>query len=172
MELEFRQGKEEFEQHPDWGISAFSRYYEVNFEADVYNERLLVIHRFRYEYTGGAHGNYGTEYFVIDPVAAKRLILDDMVKTEARPIILAQIEEALRNMQELKDGEPLTQGGFFEDFVNIPENFFLSSEGLGFHWDPYEIAPYVFGPIEVILPYEKITNCLTEKGKSLVRERQ
>jgi hypothetical protein len=54
--------------------------------------------------------------------------------------------------------------------VRIPENFFLTvledvpafpnstghRLGLGFHWDPYEIAPYVYGPIEIVIPYDEI----------------
>ncbi|GHT67506.1 hypothetical protein FACS1894110_13120 [Spirochaetia bacterium] len=165
MEKEFRQGKEEFERNPDWGISVFSRVYEEAFEADLYTAQLVVIRRDWYEYTGGAHGNFLIDYFVIDPAVAKRLTLDDILKTEARPLVLARIEEALRNMRELKDGEPLTKGGFFEETVNIPDNFFLSPEGLGFLWNIYEIAPYAYGPIEVILPYEKVMGCLTPKGR-------
>lgn len=172
MEKEFRQGKEEFERNPDWGISVFSREYEEVFETDIYQPGLAVIHRNWYEYTGGAHGNHGTTYFVIDPAAAKRLTLDDIVKTTARPLILEQTEEALRSLRGLKAGAPLTEGGFFENSISIPDNFFLSSEGLGFHWDPYEIAPYSDDSIEVILPYESIGDFLTEKGRSLAREVQ
>ncbi|GHV35931.1 hypothetical protein AGMMS49546_00260 [Spirochaetia bacterium] len=170
-ELEYR-SLQDILQEPDRPSATLNWEYEEVFEVDIYQPGLAVIHRNWYEYTGGAHGNHGTTYFVIDPAAAKRLTLDDIVKTTARPLILEQTEEALRSLRGLKAGAPLTEGGFFENSVSIPDNFFLSSEGLGFHWDPYEIAPYSDDSIEVILPYESIGDFLTEKGRSLARELQ
>ncbi|MDR0376684.1 MAG: RsiV family protein [Spirochaetaceae bacterium] len=31
---------------------------------------------------------------------------------------------------------------------------------MGFHWDPYEIAPYVMGFIEIVIPYDEIAPLL------------
>ena len=44
--------------------------------------------------------------------------------------------------------------------MDIPETFFLTPEGLGFFWNPYEIGPYVMGVIEVVIPYEKLGDAL------------
>jgi hypothetical protein len=78
------------------------------------------------------------------------------------------VEEALRDQAGLKQGEPLQTGGFFEDTVTAPDNFFLAEPGLGFHWDPYEIAPYAAGPVEVIIPYNRIGSLLSSRGAVLI----
>jgi hypothetical protein len=59
---------------------------------------------------------------------------------------------------------PLSEGGFFEDSVDRLEDFFVSPQGLGFQWDPYEIAPYSTGIIEIIFPYDQIRGLFTELG--------
>jgi hypothetical protein len=110
------------------------------------------------------------DWFVIESDSAKQVLLTDIIKEDKRPALIEAIEDALRNLRELKSYESLMEGGFFENSISLSENFFLAAGGLGFHWDPYEIAPYAVGPIEVILPYEKIKDSLTEKGQALIRE--
>jgi hypothetical protein len=114
---------------------------------------LLVLCRSREYYLGGAHGMREKQYLVIDPRAEKTFTLDDVLKDGSRPALGRLVEAALRARAGLAPTLPLTQGGYFEDSPEIPENFFLSAQGLGFHWDPYEIAPYAMGPIEITIPY-------------------
>ena len=97
-----------------------------------------------------------TQYLVIDTVRARRLTLDDVINPGARSDLQRRLEAALRARAEGGTGTPLSQSGYFEDFAPPPENFTFSPKGITFHWDPYEIAPYSEGPIEVTLPYKEL----------------
>ncbi|QQO08928.1 RsiV family protein [Breznakiella homolactica] len=130
---------------------------------------ILVTSREYWYYTGGAHGMGEKTYFVFDIETSQRLSVGDVFTEQAMPELAEYIQDALRVWSEIPPGAPLTEGGFFEDTVEVPEDFFLSPQGAGFQWDQYEIAPYAWGQIEVVLPEEKISGLLTEKGAELLR---
>lgn len=136
--------------------------YTETWEAGSPWSQVLVISRNLEYYLGGAHGMREKRYFVIfqDTHKVQPAALADIIEPASWPLVEERIAQALRIEANLEPDEPLSQGGFFEDTVEIPDNFFLTSQGLGFHWDPYEIAPYVMGSIEVLLPYEQIQDLL------------
>jgi hypothetical protein len=126
---------------------------------------LLVLSRSREYYFGGAHGMREKKYLVIDTAGARQITVDDLIRPDARPALQRRIEAELRAASGIGETVSLSEGGFFEDTVQIPEIFFFIIRedipgagrlGLGFHWDPYEIAPYVYGPIEIIIPCDEI----------------
>jgi hypothetical protein len=131
---------------------------------------LIVLSRWQESYTGGAHGLAENEYVVIDTVTAERLILDAFLVQDARPRLRLKIEEALRRWADLPAGTPLSSGGLFEDSVEIPENFFVCPDGLGFQWNAYDIAPYVYGLIEIVIPWEETAGLLNARGQALTKE--
>lgn len=144
--------------------------YTETFEALDQTAHIAVLRQSREYYLGGAHGMREKIYFVLALDELKRLSLADLIKKEAEPALQDHIEEALRIRQGLAPGAPLSEGGLLADSAAPSQDFFLSPEGFGFQWDVYEIAPYVMGPIEVIIPYEKIMPLCTPKGLSLIKE--
>jgi hypothetical protein len=136
--------------------------YTETLEASSPYSQLLVLSRNLEFYLGGAHGMKEKRYFVIfhNTDTVQHLRLEDLIKPDAWSGLEGLIVEALRKKANLETDAPLSQGGFFEDAVEVPDNFFLTPQGLGFHWDPYEIAPYVMGSIEVVLPYKQIQDML------------
>jgi hypothetical protein len=142
--------------------------YAETISPETLTQAMAVVSRNREYYLGGAHGMREKKYFVIDLEENRRLRINDLPREGAEPALRGEVEEALRELTGLKSGEALSGGGFFEDTVKIPDNFFLSPGGLGFRWDPYEIAPYVMGPIEVIIPAEKARPLLSPRGLALL----
>jgi hypothetical protein len=142
--------------------------YTETIRLDAPLSKIMMLSRNREYYVGGAHGMREKQYFVIDTDGQKQLRLEDLIKTDAFPALNSRIEGELRVFSGIAPDEPLSQGGFFEDRVGIPENCFLTAEGLGFHWDQYEIAPYFMGPIEVLLPYGNIKDLLSERLNKLL----
>ncbi|MDR0662741.1 MAG: RsiV family protein, partial [Spirochaetaceae bacterium] len=138
-------------------------YYKEWFSGVIYPE-LLVISRESYVYSGGAHGENQKTYFVIDTKRLSQITLGDILKPDSGEALQKEIDGALR----AKYSAPLTQAGFFADTAGESDNFFISREGLGFCWNPYDIAPYAMGVIEVVLPYDRIENLLTERGAALL----
>ncbi|MDR2740933.1 MAG: RsiV family protein [Treponema sp.] len=122
--------------------------------------RCFVIYKSREYYLGGAHGMREKRYFLFDTVKGKRIGLDELIQKNVRMTLRRLIAAKLRVHAGLEENAPLSQGGFFTDLPEIPDNFFLTSNGLGFHWDPYEIAPYVMGSVEIIIPYDELMDVL------------
>jgi hypothetical protein len=141
------------EQFPDMRAESLARHYNESITAVDY-ENYAVIKRVLDYYSGGAHGMTETFFSVFDRKAARFVTLAE-VAGEAR---LSELREAvadvLRKRFELREDEPFTAAGFLKDEFALTGNFFLSEEGIGFHWNPYELAPYSFGAIEVVVPLE------------------
>ncbi|GHU42131.1 hypothetical protein FACS1894190_11090 [Spirochaetia bacterium] len=147
--------------------ASYNWYYNEVINGVVFPEKIVVDRNIE-SYTGGAHPNHLKTYYVLDTGAMKQVSLDDVILKTSRPALQSLIEDALRKKFRLAAGSPLKSGGFFEDTVEATENFFLTEQGLGFAWDQYEIAPYVTGQIEIVLPRENVLPFLTEKGKALL----
>lgn len=155
---------------PDYPQESLNWFYTETMDAEVISSGGMVIRRNRDYYTGGAHGMRNTEYFVLDLAGMEQLILEDIIKPGSEPALAEEVEAALRDFSNLTGETPLSQGSFFEDTVEPSENFFLNSQGLGFHWDPYEIAPYVVGPVEILIPYDRVSNHLTPRALSFMED--
>ena len=157
-------------------MASFNWYYTEKVESRMVSvkgfmpgrEKLLVLTKTTESYLGGAHGNSFTACFVIDPAAAKHLALDDIFSSPEE--LRLRLEAELRRQYKLPEGAPLSSAGFFEDRIELPENFFLaetpgnSSGGpsgdspfMRFLWNTYEIAPHTMGAIEVSLPLKSLS---------------
>lgn len=167
----------------DSSLASLSGSYDEKVTVVFQNQSALVLKREIYEYKGGAHGNTEAKYFNIDLEKNGLLTLDSLLIAEAKPQLLKYIEEALRNyastkpelLQILAQNESITEvysfwEGYLNDLSGLPVNFFLTTEALGIHWDPYEIAAYAVGAVEITLPYNTIDNILSEQGRSLINK--
>jgi hypothetical protein len=129
----------------------------------------MIIERDYYSYSGGAHGLSTKRYYVIDLDQRKQLRIDDFFANyqgdkRLRDIIYFELGKYSR----LKSGQRLSEGIFFSDEPELSFNFFLSNEGLGLHWDPYQIAPYAHGNIKVIIPWQVIRPLMLTEGIELL----
>jgi len=117
----------------------------------------IIIDRDYYIYSGGAHGLSTKRYYVIDMEQQKQLRINDLFAdyqgdNRLRDIIYFELGKYSR----LKSGQKLSEGIFFSDEPALSFNFFVSNEGLGLYWDPYQIAPYAYGNIKIIIPWQVI----------------
>ncbi|MDR1107423.1 MAG: RsiV family protein [Spirochaetaceae bacterium] len=129
--------------------------------------QLLIIDRTKEYYTGGAHGMVETDYFLIDSTEKKQLHLRDLFQDGTAGALQERVEAALRVYSGLEEGAPLSNGYYFNDSAEPPDNFYLTPQGLTFHWNPYEIAPYSVGPVEITVPYADVEELFNSLGKSL-----
>jgi hypothetical protein len=140
--------------------------YLETFDGAVYPS-LFVVSRNRYIYSGGAHGQTEKIYFMLDTKLLSQVSLEDILQNESNALLQKQIDNTLCERYRAAPGASLKSIGFLEDTAGIPENFFMTREGIGFCWNQYEIAPYSMGAIEIVLPYDKIENLLNDRGKAL-----
>jgi hypothetical protein len=167
---ELRLGENEFPQN-DRPPASFNWDYDETVSASLINGResageksgvvtegeFLVVSRNKEYFLGGAHGNREKQYLVIDTGSWKVLSLSSLIRDTAFPDVQRLVIAKLALRSELEPGLPLSEGGYFTDAPELTENFFLTDKGLGFYWNQYEIAPYSFGPITVIIPWKELT---------------
>jgi hypothetical protein len=169
--IEYRDMGEEARNNPRIALSGTLNWsYEEQFEAETVTPRFVVIARNRANYTGGAHGNYDRSYFVFDRELGMRVFLSDLIREDALPALQELVNRELRAAKNLGPRDSLKKALFFVDSVELTENYFLSPQGLGFHWDPYEIAPYAEGYVEVQVPYGDLGALVRPEGQRLIRD--
>ena len=114
-----------------------------------------------YEYTGGAHGN---RYLLIqnydlqtgDAVSEQDLFIDDyyeQLKTLLLEALIAQTDKA----ETKKD---LRRLGYSVADVVPNENFYVTPAGITYVYNPYEIAPYAMGCIQISIPWDSVRHLL------------
>ena len=121
----------------------------------VFESRALVVVGVgESSYTGGAHGNYGSTYATFVRQTGEPLSLSDILvdgyEDKLRPHIVVGLEVALE--ASLGDADLYHTA---ED-VPLAGDWEVNGEALVFHYDPYEIGPYVMGAPSASIPREKI----------------
>ncbi|MDR1781284.1 MAG: DUF3298 and DUF4163 domain-containing protein [Tannerella sp.] len=116
----------------------------------------------RYSYTfGAAHGGSFFLGAVFDAATGSQIeendvFIDDYHDELAR-IIVEQLLESHNADTESTPGET--------DFFDLSEirpnkNFYVDNEGITYIYNEYEIAPYAYGAISVMVPFEKVRHLL------------
>lgn len=136
--------------------------WELKTTADtVYTGSNAITVKFEtYAYTGGAHPNSNLAFYTFDRETGRTLALNDMVSDTTA--LLDVVEKAFRKQQDLLPQYNLEERGYFlrDGQFFLPANVGLGRDGLIFYYNPYEIAAYAVGPIEVTVPYEQLNGIL------------
>lgn len=138
--------------------------YRENLDIRSLGEHGVTLGREKDVYTGGAHGMQTKTYYVLDQEALKVLKLPDFFRDPQGAELRGLVMEELRRYSGLAEGQPLSEGIFFENEPEMSSNFFISEKGLGLHWDPYDITPYSEGSIEITLPWSTIRPLLKQEA--------
>ncbi|MCS7053729.1 MAG: DUF3298 and DUF4163 domain-containing protein [Ignavibacterium sp.] len=148
---EFISDPELLEYYPaDWVFS-----FEVSFRTTYLSNELLSIVLDHIEFTGGAHHNYFSTGYNIRLSDGQLLKLDDIIKqNQFFNLSLFCEEEILK----IYNASSLAEAGFFDDEIIITPNqdFYVKPNYLVIQFDPYEIAPYSLGSIEIELRFDRL----------------
>ena len=121
---------------------------------------LLSISLHSYIYTGGAHGYGATHFLNFNKRNGKELERNEIFKNREGFEDFA--EEKFRIQESIPSNDPINSTGFMfeqEEFY-LPENIGFTADGLKLLYNPYEVASYADGVIELVLPYEDIQEYL------------
>jgi hypothetical protein len=146
--------------------SAQSWYTRTELTVDSSFNGIVQFSEYYEDYTGGAHGNYSAHYFLVKEQTGSSLILEDIVAPGALVELTARITQAYRQQEGVESGVPLSEYGLFVDQIEASDNFYISGNSLWFLYNPYEIAPYSAGVIEVGLPIEETQHLFKEEFKA------
>jgi len=134
--------------------------YDLEQNIKIYwnDKSYLVLSHFGYSYAGGAHGNYGATFYCYNVAEKKRMRLSDI--TSADTLLLQKLlEENFKKRAGLKPNEKLNTI-LFDNFLKPNKNFYFSGNELIFSYQPYEIAAYVNGQIDIGIPFTDLKGYL------------
>lgn len=134
----------------------------VNYKVELDNDKYLCFNLESYDYHGGAHGMYYTEYFVFDKTTGERMKYYDFVPS----INSDELHWGIKNgflPVELADGSE-GNAPFMNEETLVKENFRLNDDGsVSLVYGPYELDCYAAGN-----NFVKLTTKQVEKLKIMM----
>jgi hypothetical protein len=107
-----------------------------------------------YLYAGGAHGVANTFSTNFNLKTGRRVLESDLFIADHERTLLGIIKS------NLSKSHPDIIGDITWESVEINHNFFITNKGITYIFNPYEIAYYALGTIEVTLPWKDLVPIL------------
>jgi hypothetical protein len=130
------------------------------------NAEFITIELDAYLFTGGAHGYISKQLLNFDK--NKGVQLENWELFKDAEDFRAFAEEKFRQSEQIPNDKSINYTGFMfeEDAFYLPENIGFTKDGLKLLYNPYEVASYADGPIELILTHKEVKKHLSKKTKS------
>jgi hypothetical protein len=130
-----------------------------------YNEKqILCMEFYDYGFTGGAHGLSLSKFVVVSLDDGHRIHLDEVFREEYRNDLIDILNTQVRKQYEIPENKDLRDNGFWVEFLEPSENFYVNKDGIGFYYNQYEVAPFAMGPVDVFVPYRKLQWIVDKEG--------
>jgi|GEM_PF-1066404 len=136
---------------------------EMNGDTIFTSPQVISYGLAQFSYLGGAHPNTFTTFYLFDSKTGEELnpllFFDDTTQ------LLDKVESTFRRVENISPSANLENSGYFLENGKffLPANFIFSEDGVLIHYNPYEIAPYVKGPISFTIPYHELKGNLKEE---------
>lgn len=118
----------------------------------TFNMNGIVVYRNAYyEYSGGAHGMWGSWHLNYDLNQNKLLSLQDLFKTNTDKPLLTLIKNKIKRVYQTNNLQSVDFDAIF-----IPDNFQVTYGGIIFHYNPYDIGPFALGSPEIFIPFRDL----------------
>lgn len=131
--------------------------YEEGYQITFLNEQYLSILANGYEYAGGAHGMPFRTPLIFDLETGEQVkgkSLFAVSEEQFGEIKLEAYKELIEQSEEGTYGEDALS--IVEKTIDFDSGYYLTENGVTFYYDPYALAPYAAGYVEVTVPYEKL----------------
>ena len=168
--LLFSFSKQYFSDYYNSNIDIYDGGYSFNWEKTVSSmvsmnrDGILVYRIDNYGYTGGAHGLGISRFLVFDLIEMTQLSLNDIFIPGFEDELSKLLERKFRINYFLGTGQSLTEAGLFENNIHPSENYYPAANGIGFCYNPYELAPYSMGAIYIFLIFEDLEPILKKES--------
>lgn len=150
--------------------SAINELYDnTDFSFQYQRGRLATFRLFHNSYSGGAHNNYAESYITVDLEKRRVLKIADIVaegKLAALDALLQEWYDAfiLENNEEYNGNNGAAvirqHKEIFSKKAELTDSFELTTDGLAFHYSPYEIAPFAAGVVKLTVTPDELKGIL------------
>jgi hypothetical protein len=136
---------------------------EINVTNTYKSESLICFEMRQYLYTGGAHGYGSTWYLNINRKSGEELSVNDILNNEDS--FKNYAEKVFREKLLIPEGGSINATGFWfdDDTFYLPETIGFQDSNVILLYNPYDIASYADGPIEIVIPIADIESYLKAK---------
>jgi len=118
-----------------------------------------------YNYSGGAHGNYGEIFENYDRKTGNILNLDQLFIPNYQEKFTKIANKVYRDSNGIMPNESLSKTmGWFEDNFILPSEIGIVENGLLLEYNPYEIRAYVYGPTSLLIPFSKLSTIVSKNS--------
>jgi hypothetical protein len=109
-------------------------------------------------YMGGAHPNRFTIYKLYHPATGRRLALSHLFDAEILKRLRQIAEQKFRKQQGMTDTSTYSFNGFWftGNRFELTDNAAITDSGLVFLYNPYDIAPYSTGAIQLEVTFAEL----------------
>ena len=115
-------------------------------------ENIATFTIFSHNYTGGAHGLYGTDFILVDLKKKAVIKVEDIFVKSAQDKLKSLLWERYRNQYHNEQGELIEPFMSKDDFY-VSENVYFSREGITFVYPLYALGSYAEGEKELTLSF-------------------
>ena len=134
-------------------------------------ENIATFTIFSHNYTGGAHGLYGTDFVLVDLKKKAVIKVEDIFVKTAQDKLKSLLWERYRNQYRNEQGELIEPFMSKDDFY-VSENVYFSREGITFVYPPYALGSYAEGEKELTLSFYEndLKSILTPEFQFLAKD--
>jgi hypothetical protein len=128
------------------------------------SDHVVTLKGLDASYTGGAHGNEAVSLASLDRISGKLLSVTDLFGPTPARALLDVVEKRFRAARNVPAGLSLSDAGFAfdNDQFRLPKIVGLGQDGVEFHFNAYEVAPYSMGPTSFVVPYAEIGSFIAQ----------
>lgn len=139
-------------------------FYGLTYNPQRIDQKVLSFYGDKVKFAGAAHPERSRKGASYDLATGDVLTLASIMTADATTDDFCKL--VLDELAERAEGDFLREG-YAEDVkrrfttdASQDENWYFTTTGLCFYFDPYEIAPYASGVITAEIPYEKLNGLL------------
>lgn len=124
-------------------------------------DNILVYETEQYVYMGGAHGVNTHNFYNFDAQTGNLLEEKDVFVENYQAQLTTLLQQLLvEQSEEFGSKKEMLEAGYDFDNVRPNGNFALTEQAVIYVFNPYDIAPYVFGETEIIIDKSTIEHLL------------
>jgi hypothetical protein len=103
-------------------------------------------------------------YAVINLKDGHRITLNEILRPGAEKTLSTIITGRIKDQYGFNPSDQLKNEGFYKNLVSVSTNFYITSAGIGFHYNPGALGSAVTGEVEVFFRFAEIKDLLLPTG--------
>jgi hypothetical protein len=149
--------------------ASFNWFKTTQVELLTNSQRVFCLGKTIYAFTGGAHGMENLNYGNFELDSGKELDIQDIFLDKNDSLLTNLLTRKLKEKLQIPSDSAFPEGVYFVEEVEPCNNIYITSLGLGFYYNSYEIAPYSTGQTNLFFKFEEIKPYLTDSFKKLLQ---